>query len=69
MISLYVNGFRNKQEPKHYVMKALVHILTLFFGKINGALSNTRSTDGRKQNGSSPVMMFPLILVHSTFAT
>jgi len=43
----------------------------VFFGggEINGALSNTRSTDGRKQNGSSPVMMFPLILVHSTFAT
>lgn len=69
MISLYVNDFRNKQEPKHYFMKALIHILTLFLGKINGAVSNTRSTDGRKQNGSSPVMMFALILVHSIFAT
>lgn len=51
------------------IMNVLVQILILFFGKINSALSNTRSTDGRKQNGSSPVMMFPLILVHFTFAT
>lgn len=51
------------------VMKALIYILTLFIGKINGGLSITRSADGRKQNGSSPVMMFPLILVHSPFAT
>lgn len=63
LIALVINKNLNT------VMKALIYILTLFVGKINGGLSTTRSADGRKQNGSSPVMMFPLILVHSPFAT